>query len=45
MCLDYGDGGRHGWVLGVNGIIILHDVLSYPGTRSKRIIACLFGPP
>ena len=44
MCVDYGNGGRHEWVLGAHGIIILHNVLSYPETRSKRIIACLGFP-
>lgn len=39
---DYGGGCRHGWALGVNGTII---VLSYPGTRAKRIIIYLFVPP
>ena len=41
VCVCYGDGDTHEWVLEVHGIIILHNVLSYPETRSMRIIACL----
>lgn len=32
-------------MLGGNGTIIMHGVLSYPGIRSKRIIVCMFVPP
>ena len=38
----YGSGCGHGWVLEVNGTIILHTILSYPQARSKRIIVCFF---
>lgn len=42
MFLNCGSDCRHGWVLEVNDTIILHNVLSYPKTRPKRIIVCFF---